>query len=132
MPAAGGPARRLTWLGADTQVRGWTPDGRMLFVSNHGQPFLRNQRAYAIAPEGGAPEALPLGQVNHLAFGPGAARAIGRNTGDPARWKRYRGGTAGHLWVDSDGTGEYRRLPLPGNLSCPMWIGQRIWFLGDH
>lgn len=132
MPAAGGPARRLTWLGADTQVRGWTPEGRILFVSNHGQPFLRNHRAYTIAPDGGGAEPLALGQVNHLAFGPGGARVIGRNTADPARWKRYRGGTAGHLWVDADGSGHYARLPLPGNLSCPMWIDGRIWFLGDH
>jgi tricorn protease len=133
MPAAGGPARRLTWLAADTQVRGWTPDGRILFVSNHGQPFIRNHRAYTVAPEGGAPEALALGQVNHLAFGPGGARVIGRNTADPARWKRYRGGTAGHLWVDATGSGEFTRLKaLPGNLSCPMWLGDRLWFLADH
>ncbi len=133
MPAEGGPARRMTWLGADTQVRGWTPDGRILFVSNHGQPFIRNHRAYALAVDGGGPEPLPLGQVNHLAFGPGGARAIGRNTADPARWKRYRGGTAGHLWVDATGQGEFARLPgPPGNLSNPMWVGDRLWFLSDH
>ena len=51
------------------------------------------------------------GQVNHLAFGPGKARSvIGRNTADPARWKRYRGGTAGHLWIDADGSGSFRRM----------------------
>lgn len=133
MPAAGGPARRLTWLGAETQVRGWTPEGRILFVSNHGQPFLRNLRAWTIAPEGGGPECLPLGQVNHLAYGPDGARVIGRNTADPARWKRYRGGTAGHLWVDGDGAGEFVRLrALTGNITCPMWIRDRLWFLSDH
>ena len=42
---------------------------------------------------------LPYGQVNHLAYGPGNSKVIGRNTADPARWKRYRGGTAGHLWI---------------------------------
>jgi tricorn protease len=132
MPAAGGPTRRLTWLGAESQVRGWTPDGRVLFASNHGQPFLRNLHAFSVAPDGGLPERLPLGPVNHLAWGPGGARVIGRNTADPARWKRYRGGTAGHLWVDARGDGQFARLALPGNLSCPMWIGERLWFLGDH
>ena len=34
------------------------------------------------------PTPLPLGQVNHLSFGPGNVRIIGRNTADPARWKR--------------------------------------------
>jgi hypothetical protein len=68
----------------------------ILFVSNHGQPFLRNCMPSASPVEGGAPQPLGLGQVNHLAFGPGdGQRVIGRNTADPARWKRYRGGTAG-------------------------------------
>ncbi len=75
---------------------------------------------------------MPYGQVNHLAFGPGGARLIGRNTADPARWKRYRGGTAGHLWIDAAGTGAFRRMTeLAGNLTSPMWIGDRIWFLSD-
>jgi tricorn protease-like protein len=82
MPAEGGAAKRLTWLGPDTAVRGWTPQGQILFVSTHGQPFFRNMRAYTIAPEGGPPQMLPLGQVNHLAFGPGQQRVIGRNTAD--------------------------------------------------
>lgn len=133
MPAAGGPARRLTWLGADGAVRGWLPDGRILLCSNHGQPFFRNWQGYAVDPAGGAPEPLNLGQVNHLAFGPGGARVIGRNTADPARWKRYRGGTAGHLWIDADGSGDFRRLAgLQGNLASPTWIGERLYFLSDH
>lgn len=132
MPAAGGPARRLTWLGSDAAVRGWTPDGHILFASNHGQPFFRNWHAFTIAPEGGAPQRLALGQVNHLAWGPGGARVIGRNTADPARWKRYRGGTAGHLWVDAEGRGDFRRMSeLQGNLTSPMWLGDRVWFLSD-
>ena len=132
MPATGGPARRLTWLGPDTLVRGWTPDGHILFVSTWGQPFFRNHQAYTLDPAGGMPQPLNLGQVNHLAYGPGGARVIGRNTADPARWKRYRGGTAGHLWIDADGSGHFRRMrELQGNLSCPMCIGDRVYFLSD-
>jgi tricorn protease len=132
MPADGGAARRLTWLGPDTLVRGWTPDGRIVFVSTYGQPFFRNHQAFTIDPAGGMPQPLSLGQVNHLAFGPGQARLIGRNTADPARWKRYRGGTAGHLWIDADGSGTFRRLhELQGNITSPMWIGERLYFLSD-
>ena len=132
MSSEGGLARRMTWLGPDVMVRGFTPDGRILFVTTYGQPFFRNYRAFTLPVDGGMPELLPLGQVNHLAFGPGQARLIGRNTADPARWKRYRGGTAGHLWIDTDGRGEFRRLTeLAGNITSPMWLGERIWYLSD-
>jgi tricorn protease len=132
MPAEGGPSRRMTWLGPDTLVRGWTAQGHILFVSTWGQPFFRNHQAFTLDPAGGMPLPMNLGQVNHLAFGPGGARVIGRNTADPARWKRYRGGTAGHLWIDADGSGRFRRMnELEGNLSCPMWIGERVYFLSD-
>ncbi|HEY8708098.1 MAG TPA: hypothetical protein VIM34_08875, partial [Burkholderiaceae bacterium] len=136
MPAEGGAARRLTWLGPDALVRGWTPQGRIVFVSTHGQPFFRNHRAYTLDPAGGTPQLLPLGQVNHLGFGPataqGQALVIGRNTADPARWKRYRGGTAGHLWIDAEGSGTFRRMSeLQGNITSPMWLGERIYHLSD-
>ena len=61
MPAAGGAARRLTWLGSELAVRGWTPDGRIVFCSNYGQPFFRNWHAWTLAPEGGAPERTAAG-----------------------------------------------------------------------
>ena len=132
MAADGGPARRLTWLGPDVIVRGWTTGGQIVFVSTYGQPFFRNYRAFTLDPAGGMPALLPLGQVNHLSFGPGGARVIGRNTADPARWKRYRGGTAGHLWIDAKGSGTFRRIDgLAGNVTSPMWIGERVFFLSD-
>ncbi len=132
MSAEGGPARRMTWLGPDVIVRGWTPEGRILFVTTYAQPFFRNYRAYTLDADGGSPQPLPLGQVNHLAFGPGKSRVIGRNTADPARWKRYRGGTAGHLWIDAEGAGIYRRMTeLGGNITSPMWLGGRVYYLSD-
>ncbi|HEV8623524.1 MAG TPA: S41 family peptidase [Acidimicrobiia bacterium] len=152
MPATGGPAERLTFLGGNSTVRGWTPDGRVLFTSEAGQPFHHMIHAYAVAPEGGPVERLPYGPARELAFGPngrpgGPPRqgrreppetvktpvVLGRNTADPARWKRYRGGTAGDLWIDPKGNGKFHRLlRLPGNPASPMWIDGRIWFLSDH
>jgi tricorn protease len=139
MPAAGGPARRLTWLGSDLAVRGWAPDGRIVFCSNYGQPFFRNWHAWLVGTDGGLPERVPLGQIDHLAYAqsPGGRRAIGRNTGDPARWKRYRGGRAGHLWTETaagsgEFSGQFTRLEnLTGNLTCPMWLGERLYFVSD-
>jgi tricorn protease len=132
MPFEGGAARRMTWLGADVQVRGFTPDGRILFVSTRGQPFIRDYRAFTLPVDGGMPQPIPLGQINHLAYGPGGATVIGRNTADPARWKRYRGGTAGQLWIDATGSGEFRRMhELAGNITSPMWLGERIYYLSD-
>ena len=60
MPAEGGPARRLTFLGPDVMVRGWTRDGHILFVTTQGQPFFRNYRAHTIDPAGGLPRRLSL------------------------------------------------------------------------
>ncbi len=132
MPSGGGLARRMTWLGPDTMVRGWTPDGHILFVTTYGQPFFRNYRAYTLDPAGGTPQLIPYGQINHLALHPGGAKVIGRNTADPARWKRYKGGTAGHLWIDAEGNGQFRRMDeLAGNVTSPMWLGDRVFFLSD-
>ncbi|MGH8921987.1 MAG: S41 family peptidase, partial [Actinomycetes bacterium] len=135
MALAGGAARRLTWLGdPTTRVRGFTPDGRVLLVSAAGSPFANLTHAHAVDPEGGPVERLPYGPVGDVAWGPGAAVVVGRNTADPARWKRYRGGTAGRLWVDRDGSGTFERLlaGLDSPLASPMWVGDRVWFLSDH
>ncbi|HET6382410.1 MAG TPA: S41 family peptidase [Armatimonadota bacterium] len=133
MPAEGGPDRRVTHLGVNSSVLGWTPDGaRILFISNSAQPFGVGV-VYSVSPDGGLPEPWPVGPAVSISFGPRNRSVIGRNNNDPARWKRYRGGTAGDIWVDSEGEGEFHRLlRLRGNVASPLWIGDRIYFLSDH
>jgi tricorn protease len=140
MPALGGPARRLTWQGASRLwTAGWTADGRILYASNAGQPFIALLHLHTVGLDGSPPQRLNRGPARAIAFGPGGASVIGRNTADPARWKRYRGGTAGQLWIDREGDGQFRPLlTLQGNLASPMWLGAeadspgRIYFLSDH
>ncbi|MFI6390227.1 S41 family peptidase [Nonomuraea sp. NPDC050540] len=132
MPAEGGAATRLTYHGARCTVTGWDHDDRILYASDAGQPFEGRKWLHRVAP-GGVPQRLPYGPANSIAYGPHHMIVLGRNTADPARWKRYRGGTAGDLWIDPDGHGDFRRLiKLPGNLASPCWSGERVSFLSDH
>lgn len=133
MPAEGGPSRRLTFQATPCATAGWSPDGEILYASSFSRPFQRDEWLWVISPEGGLPRRLPLGPASAISYGSGGRMVLGRYTADPARWKRYRGGTAGQLWVDATGSGEFTRLPITNaNLSSPCWVGERIFFLSDH
>ncbi|KAF3465329.1 S41 family peptidase [Streptomyces sp. Tu 3180] len=139
-PVAGGPAKRLTYWGSwKTQVRGWTPDGQVLALSTHGQPSLRRTWARAVPLDGGPAATLPYGPVGDVAHGPHTVLLSAPMGREAAWWKRYRGGTAGKLWIDGGGrdgedAGEFVRLheDLDGNVEYPLWVGDRIAFLSDH
>ncbi|SFT11191.1 S41 family peptidase [Streptomyces sp. ok210] len=144
-PVDGGPSKRLTYWGdARTSVRGWTPEGDVLVISTQGQVSLRRSWARAVPVDGGPARTLPYGPVGSLAYGPGGrvlllSATMGR---EAATWKRYRGGTAGKLWLAQapgegqgpDGVAEFVRIHegLDGNIECPMWVGERLAFLSDH
>lgn len=135
MPADGGSARRLTFQGLPCLTAGWTPDGtEILYSSPAGRPFTRDYWLHAVQTGGGLPRDLPLGPVTSIAHGPENAAVIARfGVREAALWKRYRGGTAGTLWIDRRASGDYVPLiTLQGNLANPCWIGERIYFLSDH
>ena len=146
-PVEGGPSRRLThWGSQKTLVLGWTPGGEVLAITTGGQATLRRTWAFAVPLDGGEPRRLPYGPVGGLAWEPGG-HAGGEHGGgrvlllsatmgrEAAHWKRYRGGTAGRLWLGpADADGEFTRVhqELNGNPECPLWVGERIAFLSDH
>ncbi|GAA2757321.1 S41 family peptidase [Actinopolymorpha rutila] len=132
MPAAGGASRRLTFEAARASIAGWLDAGTIVYASTTGRP-VDEYRLRSVGADGGPSEELPYGQAQSIALGPAGGVVLGRNTADPARWKRYRGGTAGRLWTDPEGSGEFRPLvALPGNLASPCWVGERVYFLSDH
>ena len=132
MPALGGEAKRLTYQGSNVSIIGWDTAGEhILYSSGAGLAF--DPWIWKVHSEGGEPQRLPYGPANHIDFSDDGGVIIGRLTREPARWKRYRGGTAGQLWIDIEGDGQFQPLaPVDSNFTTPMWIGERIYFISDH
>ncbi|MEV0317201.1 S41 family peptidase [Streptomyces sp. NPDC050658] len=133
-PVDGGPSRRLTYWGStDTRVCGWSPDGDILAVSSHGQPFSYFCWAYSVPTDGSPGGKLPWGPVYDIAVNDidGERKTLlltGKPPHEPAAWKRYRGGAMGRLWVH----GEQILPDIDGHLDAPMFVDGRIAFLSDH
>ncbi len=131
MDAKGSEPKRLTYLGGYCWPLGWTADSKeIIFTSNFDQPY--DGSIYKIGIKGGEPERIPVGHALDYTCGEKGV-LIGRHTRDAARWKRYRGGTAGEFWIDRTGKGRFEPfLKELSNKTNPMWIGDRIYFLSDH
>ncbi|MFE9096571.1 S41 family peptidase [Streptomyces sp. NPDC007264] len=133
-PVDGGPGRRLTYWGStDTRVCGWTPEGDLLAVASHGEPFSYYTWAYKVSTDGDPGGKLPWGPVSDIAVADvdGARKTLlltGTPPHEPASWKRYRGGATGRLWLH----GQRLLAGLDGHLDSPMFVGGRIAFLSDH
>ena len=135
IPSEGGANRRVTFIGKNTKVIGWTQDSSyILFSTDAKSPFMGRSELYKVSINGGISEKLSFGVANNIAFGSGGGVLLGKNTLDPARWKRYKGGTAGVFWIDRKGNGKFEKFlkDIGGNLASPMWINDRIYFISDH
>lgn len=135
MPAGGGPAERVTWLGGTaTAAAGWTPGGDLLVTSNAGCAFARDSALHRVDPDSARVCPCGWGTVHEAAFAADGAVLLGRNTTNQGRWKRYRGGTVGQLWLDPSGDGVFHRLlaDLGGDVGSPLLAAGRVWFLADH
>ncbi|ADD44533.1 S41 family peptidase [Stackebrandtia nassauensis] len=136
VPTEGGETRRLTYEGGRiSRVAGWDPTGEfVIYATSAHSPELLDVRLRRVSADGGVPAELTWGRATAIAQGSNGVVVLGREYWkDHAHWKRYRGGTAGQLWIDASGDGEFRKLvSLDGNLSCPHIIGDRVYFLSDH
>ena len=134
--ADGSAAARLTYWGdPQTRVTGWTTAGEVLALTAVNQPAAKYRRAYAIPGDGTPPRLLPFGAVTDVAIEEaGTALLTGSVVGEPAFWKRYRGGRTGKLWTATAGDPLFTRVlaDLGGQLASPMIIAGRLFFLSDH
>ena len=134
-PEGAGQARLTYWGDNRTRVTGWTQAGEVLAVSAAGQPENQYSWAYAVPLHGAPPRRLPFGPVSDLALeSAGTALLTSRENSEPAFWKRYRGGTAGKLWIATGDDPLFTQIlaDLNTQLGSPMLIGGRLFFLSDH
>ena len=85
--------------------------------------------AHEIPLDGGPATRLPYGSGERPVHGrrPRGHR-VATMVREPANWKRYRGGTAGKLWIDADGSGEFTppaRRPERRPALAAMWVGRQ-------
>ena len=131
IPADGGIPKRRTF-GGNTQVVGWTPDGRILFATDR-YSTLPDTRLFVIDSNDHI-SAIPLSQAADGVYDAnGRTLFFTRLPPQGSSTKRYEGGTAEHLWKYTEG-GE--AIPLTndfaGTSKNPMWWKGRVYFLSDR
>lgn len=136
MPLAGGPATRLTYEGEATGalVRGWTPDGRILYSTPH-YTTLPGRQLVALDPRTRLRTFVPLAQADEGVYDDsGKTLFFTRLAPQSSHAKRYHGGTAQNLWRFADGDTEATPLTAnhPGTSRWPMWSQGRVYFATDR
>lgn len=134
----GGPVRRLTYFGTpgfdQAGVRGWLSDTEVLVTGWSGHQRGMRVWPFAVPLEGPPRELVRFGPASDVAIAADGAVLLGSAIyREPARCKRYGGGTGGKIWYAPDGA-EYRRIlgEVGNHLVNPMWVGGRVTFISDH
>jgi tricorn protease len=138
--AQGGEPRRLTYHPKLDLVRGWSPQGEVLFTSNRDMDG--KWRLYAVAADptdasGGVfPRDLPLPLGYDGAYSPdGRQLAYVPISGlvEFRQYRHYRGGGNAQLWLANLADSAVEVLAGgETNHRHPMWIGDRLCFTGDE
>ncbi len=137
MSAQGGEMTRLTYMGDDVVVLNWSEDG-IYFSSSYGQPFLKWNMVWKLSPKGGVPEKQKIGPANFISFKGNTLKegSVIQRHGyrEYGYWKRYRGGTAGDIWVNQKDSSTFEKLiDLKGDMARPLWVNPSlIIFSSDH
>jgi tricorn protease len=134
VPAEGGVPHRVTHHpGVDT-LCGWTPDGRLLFMTN-GLSFLqRAVQLFTVSPRGGLPQRLPVPYGTNGTISPdGRWLAYTPHSTDNRTWKRYAGGMATDIWLFDLKEMKSRRVTdWKGTDTAPMWFKETLFYASDQ
>ncbi|HSM78110.1 MAG TPA: S41 family peptidase [Bryobacteraceae bacterium] len=133
MPAGGGlPTRRTFHGAAGPSSVSWTPDGKVLY-STYAYSTLPDDQLVTL-DEKNRPAIVPLSQAAQGCYdAKGSTLFFTRLPAQGSSTKRYKGGTAQHLWKYTPGQ---EAVPLTadyaGTSKEAMWWNNRVYFLSDR
>jgi C-terminal processing protease CtpA/Prc/Tol biopolymer transport system component len=134
MPLEGGLPTRRTFQGEWAIAVGWTPDGKLIYTTEHYSTLPDAQLA-VIDLSTGKSTPIPLRQASEGTYDPsGKTLFFTRLPFQGSHTKRYKGGTAQNLWKYIDGQPEAVALTTdyPGTSKNPMWWKGRVYFASDR
>jgi tricorn protease len=135
IPTAGGVPKRVTCHPGLDLVSGWTPDGKSVLFASNRNSSSNYFRLFTITLEGGGlPTEVPLPMANRGWFSPdGQFIAYEPLTQWQGDWKHYHGGQTQPIWIAKLSDSTIQKVPRENsNDKCPMWIGDKIYFLSDR
>ena len=135
IPAAGGVPKRLTYHPSLDEVSGWTHDGRNVLFSSSRNSSSNFSRLYTFPVDGGGlPNEIMLPMADRGWLSPdGQYVAYEPLSQWQSDWKRYKGGQTQPIWIAKLSDSAIEKIPRENsNDKCPMWIGDKIYFLSDR
>ncbi|ACP49546.1 peptidase S41 [Sulfolobus islandicus Y.N.15.51] len=128
-----GQARRVTYFGSrNSRVANWLSEDEIIVITDFHTPFGQWNEAYKADVNNGETEKLPFGMLSNIVKRDNVI-VIVRGYQDLPNWKGYKGGTKGELWISRDGGKTFEKfVSLDGNVSWPMIVKERVYFLSNH
>lgn len=136
MPLSGGAPRQVTFEGGGTAVRGWTPDGKVLFRSSN-VPGTRARLLRTVDISGRKVNTLPLMDANLGTFDDDGRTLFFTRFGLSLSRDNailYRGGRMDQLWryeLESDAEAIRLAEDFGAPIRHPMWWNGQIYFISD-
>jgi len=132
MPSGGGLPVRRTYEGGSAGVVGWTPDGRVLYVT--GRYSTLPDAQLATVGMDNRVEIVPLSQAAQGSYdSAGRTLFFTRMPFQGSYAKRYQGGTVQQIWKYSEGSEAVGLTAgFAGTSKDAMWWNRRVYFLSDR
>lgn len=130
--ALGGAYRKITHVGARI-ISQWKDESTLVIGSGHESWGFKDTYAYELNVNTLDMKKIDLGVATCFYYGPRGSQLLGRYNADSARWKRYKGGTAGRIWLKRSAKEPFKLFlnRIKNQLSFPKFVGDQVYFVSD-